>query len=198
MQNFFFQGVLVGLIGFLSIVYLCFVGVWNWVCFFIISLLILYEFVLGGRMISIPFSSSHPSNWCCFCPWSVCNLVLANLQSKTNKTKKARKKKEKKTKGINRERWWTNKQGRKQTNPFKKFWFRNSRISVLLALVLFHQHPLLMLIFKQNLGLSLTRWQGSLTRIFSCLSVAAAPSMTCALSPGSRDHPKLNQEYKIT
>jgi hypothetical protein len=28
--------------------------------------------------------------------------------------------------------------------------------------------------------------------------VAAAPSMTCALSPGSRDHPKLNQEYKIT
>jgi hypothetical protein len=31
-------------------------------------------------MVSIPFSSSHHSTWCHLCPWSVCNLVLANLQ----------------------------------------------------------------------------------------------------------------------
>jgi hypothetical protein len=35
---------------------------------------------LGERIVSIPFSSSHHSTWCCFCPCSVCNLVLANLQ----------------------------------------------------------------------------------------------------------------------
>jgi hypothetical protein len=33
-----------------------------------------------GRMVSIPFLSSHYSTWYCFCPWSMCNLVLANLQ----------------------------------------------------------------------------------------------------------------------
>jgi hypothetical protein len=33
-----------------------------------------------GGMVSIPLLSSHYSTWCCFCPCSVCNLVLANLQ----------------------------------------------------------------------------------------------------------------------
>jgi hypothetical protein len=38
LQDFFFQGVLVGLFEFLGIVYLGFVGVWNWVSVFFISL----------------------------------------------------------------------------------------------------------------------------------------------------------------
>jgi hypothetical protein len=38
LQNFFFQSVLVGLIGFLGIVYLCFVGVWIWLSVFFLSL----------------------------------------------------------------------------------------------------------------------------------------------------------------
>jgi hypothetical protein len=50
----------------------------------------------------------------------VCNLVVANYNSKTNKTKKVREKKKikikKETKEINRVRWWTNKQGTKQMN----------------------------------------------------------------------------------
>jgi hypothetical protein len=41
---------------------------------------VLIYFFGEGRTISIPFSSSHPSNWCGFCPWSMCNLVIANLQ----------------------------------------------------------------------------------------------------------------------
>jgi hypothetical protein len=35
---------------------------------------------LWGRIVSIPFLSSHCSTCWCFCPLSVCNLVLANLQ----------------------------------------------------------------------------------------------------------------------
>jgi hypothetical protein len=39
-------------------------------------LLIYFE----GRMVSIPFSCSHRSTLCCFCPWSMCILISANLQ----------------------------------------------------------------------------------------------------------------------
>jgi hypothetical protein len=46
-------------------------------------------------MVSIPFSSSHCSTLCCFFPWSVCNLVLAN-NSKTNGNKKEREKRKRK------------------------------------------------------------------------------------------------------
>jgi hypothetical protein len=30
--------------------------------------------------VTLSFSSSHHSTWYCFCPWSMCNLELANLQ----------------------------------------------------------------------------------------------------------------------
>jgi hypothetical protein len=119
-----------------------------------------------GKMVSIPFLSSHCSIWCCFCPWSVCNLVLA-YKSKTNKTKKERKKMRERLKEINRERWWTNKQETKETNTLKKnSSFRNNRISVLVVLVLLFKHSILMLVFKQKLCLSLTRWLGRLTSFF--------------------------------
>jgi hypothetical protein len=42
LQDFFFQFVLVGFIGFFGIVYLCFVGVWIWVSVFFISMWFLY------------------------------------------------------------------------------------------------------------------------------------------------------------
>jgi hypothetical protein len=42
LQHFFFEDVFVGIIGFLCIIYLCFVGVWNRVSIFFISLWILY------------------------------------------------------------------------------------------------------------------------------------------------------------
>jgi hypothetical protein len=61
-----------------------------------------------------------------------------------------------------------------QTNTFKKFRFRNKRISVLVVLVLLLQHPVLVLVFKQMLYLSFARWLGRLTNFLSCLSVAAA------------------------
>jgi hypothetical protein len=38
MQDFFFENVLVGIVGFLGVMYLCFVGVWNWASIFFISL----------------------------------------------------------------------------------------------------------------------------------------------------------------
>jgi Zn-finger protein len=34
---------------------------------------------LGGECFPSLFSS-HNCTWFCFCPWSVCNLVLAKLQ----------------------------------------------------------------------------------------------------------------------
>jgi hypothetical protein len=33
----------------------------------------------GGKMVSIFFLSSHHSTWCCYCPCTVCNLVLSSL-----------------------------------------------------------------------------------------------------------------------
>jgi ABC-type antimicrobial peptide transport system permease subunit len=38
LQDFFFENVLVGIVGFLGGIYVCFVGVWNWVSTFVISL----------------------------------------------------------------------------------------------------------------------------------------------------------------
>jgi hypothetical protein len=35
---------------------------------------------VGGRIVSIFFPSSHHSTWCCYCPCTACNLVLATLQ----------------------------------------------------------------------------------------------------------------------
>jgi hypothetical protein len=50
-----------------------------------------------------------------------------------------------------------------------------NRISVLVVLVLHLQHPVLVLVFKQKLCLSLTRLLGRLASfLFSCLSAAAA------------------------
>jgi hypothetical protein len=68
----------------------------------------------------------------------------------------------------------TNKQETKQTNTQKKFQVQNNTISVLVVLVLLLQNPVVVLVFKQRLGLSLTRWLGSLTSFFSCLSAEAA------------------------
>jgi uncharacterized membrane protein len=78
----------------------------------------------------------------------------------------------------------TNKQETKQTNQQtkKSSQFRNNRISVLVyILVLVLQQPVLVLVFKQKLCCSLSRWLGSV--FFFCLSVAAAwsapPSVRC-------------------
>jgi hypothetical protein len=48
------------------------------ICFlhFALNPLLLY---FGGKIVSIPFSSSHIYTWFCFCPWTMCNLVLAGL-----------------------------------------------------------------------------------------------------------------------
>jgi hypothetical protein len=52
--------------------------------------------------------------------------------------------------------------------------FSNNRISVLVVLVLLFQHPLLVLVFKQKLCLSLARWLGILASfVFFFLSVTA-------------------------
>jgi hypothetical protein len=57
--------------------------------------------------------------------------------------------------------------------------------------VLLFQHPVLVLVFKQKLCLSLAKWLGRLASFFPCLSVAAAysapPSVRFVLSSGSRD-----------
>jgi hypothetical protein len=51
--------------------------------------------------------------------------------------------------------------------------FRNHRISVSVVMVLLLQHPVLLLVFKQKLCLSLSMWLGRFDRFFSCLSAAA-------------------------
>jgi hypothetical protein len=38
LQDFFFEVVLVDIVGFLGVIYLCFLGIWNWVSVFFISL----------------------------------------------------------------------------------------------------------------------------------------------------------------
>jgi hypothetical protein len=61
----------------------------------------------------------------------------------------------------------------KQTH--KKFQFSNKIISVVVVLVLLLQHPVLVIVFKQKLCLSLAKWLVRLTSFFFCyLSVAAA------------------------
>jgi hypothetical protein len=81
----------------------------------------------------------------------------------------------------------TKKQETKETNTQKNPRFRNNRISDLVVLVLLLQHPVLVLVFKQKLCLSLTRW----LPVFSCLSVAATwsvlPSVRFDFSSGSGD-----------
>jgi hypothetical protein len=100
---------------------------------------------------------------------SVPGLCVLIYNSKTSKAKKERKRKNKeRTKEINRVKWWTNKHIKKNSR------FRNNRISVLVVLVLLFQHPVLVLVFKQKLCLSLARWLGKTHQFFSCLSAAAA------------------------
>jgi hypothetical protein len=66
----------------------------------------------------------------------------------------------------------TNKKQSKQTQKNSRF--RNNRISVLVVLVLLLQHPVLVLVFKQKLCLSLARWlQSHQFFFFFCLSAAA-------------------------
>jgi hypothetical protein len=61
--------------------------------------------------------------------------------------------------------------------------FRNSRISVLLVLVLFLHHPALVLVFKQNLCLSLTRWLWRLaSSVFFLLSFSSSCLVSSSLS----------------
>jgi polyferredoxin len=80
-------------------------------------------------MVSISFLSSHHSTWYCFCPYSICNLVLGTKLTivKLTKSRKKEKKKDKerkktkwRSKEINRERWWTNSKQDKQTLKEKK------------------------------------------------------------------------------
>jgi hypothetical protein len=99
--------------------------------------------------------------------------------------------KQNKTKQINRERWThthkeTNRKRNKQTNKETQKKIPGSgkiEISVLVVLVLLLQHPVLVLVFKQRLSLSLVGWLRSLASVFLCLSAAAAwsapPSVGC-------------------
>jgi hypothetical protein len=70
----------------------------------------------------------------------------------------------------------TNKHTHTQTHTKKKkkkknSRFRKNRISVLVILVLLLQNPLLVLVFKQRICLSLTKWLGSLANFFSVLQL---------------------------
>jgi hypothetical protein len=60
LQDFFFQGVLVGFIGFLGIVYLCVVGVWNWYLFSSFPFESCVNLFLGGEwfpsLFHLPFA----------------------------------------------------------------------------------------------------------------------------------------------
>jgi hypothetical protein len=56
------------------------VSLFCWYLFSHIPLNPVLIYFLEGRMVSIPLLFSHCSTWCYFCPWSVCDLVLANLQ----------------------------------------------------------------------------------------------------------------------
>jgi hypothetical protein len=61
----------------------------------------------------------------------------------------------------------TNKQETKPTNKHtRKSRYRNNRLSFLVVLVLLLHYPVLVLVFKQSLCLSLARWLGSLASIF--------------------------------
>jgi hypothetical protein len=53
------------------------------------------------------------------------------------------------------------------THTKKNSRFRNNRISVLVVLMLLFQHPVLVLVFKQRLSLSLVRWLGNLASFSS-------------------------------
>jgi hypothetical protein len=70
----------------------------------------------------------------------------------------------------------TNKQTHKKNSRF-----RNNSISVLVVLVLLFQHPVLVLLFKQKLCLSLARWLGRLPSFFS-LSFSSSCLVSSSLS----------------
>jgi hypothetical protein len=88
---------------------------------------------------------------------------------------------------MNRGRWinthrQTNRKQNKQTNTQKNSRFRNKRISVLVVLVLVLQHLVLVLVFKQGLCHSLTRWLGSLSNFFFFLSFSSSCLVSSSLS----------------